>query len=254
MLIDSHAHLGDERVYPHIDEILSRAHSSKLSHIINICTDDVSLSRGLEIHSRYPWVYNVGATPPHDVVKDGERLFPLFESHAKNGDLIAIGETGLDYFYHKETEALQKRIFIKYLHLAKELKLPIVIHCRDAFQDLFSIIDAEYGLRGGILHCFTGNKEEADELVKRGWYLSFSGIVTYKKSFELREIVKQTPVEHILIETDSPYLAPQTKRSQTNEPSFIAETATTIAELKGISLEECAQITSHNIRNAFRLL
>lgn len=253
MFIDSHAHLADERVYPIIDEILARAKTANVQTIINVCTDDISLDRGLELHKRYPWVLNAGATPPHDVINDGERLFPLFEKTALEGKLKAVGETGLDYFYHKETVEEQKELFIKYIKLALKCQLPLMIHCRDAFADLFSILDNEYGEKGGILHCFTGNISEAENLIKRGWYLSFSGIITYKKSEELREVVKIVPVEQILIETDAPYLSPQSKRGKTNEPSFLPETADQIAQLKGISLEECASITSANIRRAFKI-
>lgn len=253
MFIDSHAHLGDDRIYSSIDQIISNAKAANVQTIVNVCTDEISLSRGQEIYKKYPEVLLTGATPPHDVINEGEKLFPLFEKAALEGSLVAVGETGLDYFYHKETKEEQKKLFIRYIKLALRAQLPLMIHCRDAFTDLFDILDDEYPSKSGILHCFTGNQEEAYQLIKRGWYLSFSGIITYKKSDELREVVKNTPLHQILIETDSPYLAPQSRRSKTNEPSFLPETAMQVALLKGISLEECAAITSANTYKAFNI-
>ena len=257
-MIDSHAHLTDNKVFDQVDAILSRAKLAGLINIFNICTDDITLKRGLELKKSYPWVYNIAATPPHDVEADGERLFSFMAQHAREKQLAAIGETGLDYYYHRQTEDLQKKIFRRYLELALECQLPVVIHCREAFKDFFEIIDKDYTVNGrhipGVLHCFTGTAEEAEELLKRGWYLSFSGIVTYPKSEHLREVVKIVPLDQMLIETDAPYLAPQSKRKNPfNEPSFLTETAATIASIKEISLDEVAKVTAQNAKNIFQL-
>lgn len=253
MLIDSHAHLADDRVYAQLEQIIERAQEAQVKAIVNICTDDKTLERGLEISKHCSWIYNAAATPPHDVVADGERLFPMMAEHARQGHLVAVGETGLDYHYHQETRDIQQKIFRKYLQLALECQLPVVIHCREAFSDFFAIIDAEYKNAPGVLHCFTGTLSEAEQLIERGWYLSLSGIVTYKKSEELRQVAKMVPLEQLLIETDAPYLAPQSKRSKTNEPSFILETATMIAEVRGMSLQEIAEATSANAQSLFHL-
>lgn len=251
--IDSHAHLSSPQTWPDIDEILQRAQEANLSHIINICTDAGTLEKGLGLAKKHSWIHNTAATTPHDVDREGEAFFPLMEKHARAGDLVAVGETGLDYYYEHSAKETQKNFFIKYLHLALNCSLPVVIHCRDSFTDFFEIIDAEYQNAPGVLHCFTGTLQEAKEVIKRGWYLSLSGIVTFKKSEELREVAKLTPLDQLLIETDTPYLAPQSHRGKRNEPAYLPETAQLIADLKGISLDELAQATVANAKSFFRI-
>jgi TatD DNase family protein len=253
MFIDSHAHVSKDELMPDVDAMLSRARAAKLDAIVNICTNESSLKNGLELREKYPWVYNVASTTPHDVVADGERLFPLMAHHARNGDLVAVGETGLDYHYYQETKELQKEFLVRYLHLALECQLPVVIHCRDAFADFFEIIDKEYKGSPGVLHCFTGTVQEAEEVIKRGWYLSLSGIVTFKKSEELRVVAKKVPLDKLLIETDTPYLAPQKHRGKQNEPAFLPETAQLIADVRGIPLAELAASTSSNAKSFFNI-
>ena len=256
-LIDSHAHIASDEIFPEVESILERAKRAGVSDIINICTDDITLRRGLELSSKYPWVHNVASTTPHDVLTEGEKLFSLMAKHAKQGDLVAIGETGLDYFHHHSPPEMQKEFLRRYLQLALECNLPVVIHCRDAFSDFFKILDEEYIVSGkhapGVLHCFTGTAAEAEEVIKRGWYISFSGIVTFKKSEPLREIVRKVPLEQILIETDAPYLAPQSHRGKLNEPGFISETAAVIASSRGVSVDEVAAVTSTTAEKLFRL-
>lgn len=257
MFTDSHAHLTSEQIFDNVGAILERANTNGVNRIVNICTDEITLQRGLELAQKYPWVFNTAATTPHDVSKEGELLFPLMEKHAKNGDLVAVGETGLDYFYEHSPKELQQHFLRRYLHLALECTLPVVIHCREAFADFFSILDSEYQINGkhapGVLHCFTGTIQEAEEVLKRGWYLSLSGIVTFKKSQELREVAKITPLNQLLIETDSPYLAPQSHRGKLNEPSYLPEIAAVIADIKGVSADEVAAATSDNAQKLFKL-
>lgn len=254
MIIDSHAHLTSDQLYSDVDAIVQRALDSSIDKIINICTDEITYTRGLELSSKYPFIYNAAATTPHDVEKEGELYFELFKKAAQNKKLIAIGETGLDYFYEHSPKELQKEFFIKYLKLAIDCNLPIIIHCRDAFNDFFKIIDEHYPLkRRGVLHCFTGSVLEAEELVKRDWYVSFSGIITFKKSIELREALTIVPLENILIETDSPYLAPQSKRGKVNEPANVIETAKMIATVKEVSLDTVLDCTTKNAKELFKL-
>lgn len=254
MLIDSHAHLTG-RIFDQADAFLERAQQAGLEAIVNICTDVLSLERGLELSKRYPWVYQVASTTPHDVEKEGEAVFETMAQAARQGHLKAVGETGLDYHYSYSDRGIQKKFLSRYLQLALECKLPIVIHCREAFADLFDIVDVDYSVNGkiapGVLHCFTGTQQEAEQVLKRGWMLSLSGIVTFKKSLDLQAIAKEVPLEQLLIETDTPYLAPQTHRGQTNEPAFLAETAAFLANLRGISLQELAQATSGNAKRVF---
>jgi len=254
---DSHAHLCDDALYPAIEEILDRAAKSNVLHIANICTDAKTLERGLELHKRYPWVHNVASTTPHTVEVDGAEFFPVVKAAALRGDLVAIGETGLDYFYYGHTKETQKHYLRLYLQLAMEINLPIVIHCRDAFADFFTILDevkeASGKLPRGVLHCFTGTMAEALEVIRRGWFLSLSGIATFKKSIELHEVAKIVPLELLLIETDAPYLAPQAHRGKCNEPSYVIETAKWIAHLKGIPLEHVVEASYQNAKSFFKI-
>ncbi len=247
---DSHAHLTSPDVLPNLPEILARARIANVNQILNICTDPSTLQAGIELATKENGIYTAGATTPHDVEKEGEQAFPFFEAAARNGQLVAIGETGLDYHYTHSNRKIQQEFLVKYLHLAAELNLPVIFHCREAFKDLFSIVDLEYPKKNPvILHCFTGTMEEAEQVWKRGWLLSISGIATFKKSEALRSVAKATPLNQLLIETDTPYLAPQSKRGQQNEPAFVVETAQCIANEKNISLEELALATKRNMQN-----
>jgi TatD DNase family protein len=256
-LIDSHAHLTKAETVGGIEEILQRAQAAGIQAIINICTDLETLDQGLQLAEKYPWIYNTAATTPHDVEKEGEKVFETIADHARKGHLVAIGETGLDYYYEHSNPEIQKTFLRRYLRLALECKLPVIIHCREAFKDFFQVLDEEYKVNGrhapGVLHCFTGNVEEAEQVLKRGWYLSLSGIVTFKKSEELRRVAQLVPLEQMLIETDSPYLAPQSKRGKVNEPAYLPEIAEVIAQVKGIPLIDLAKATLKNATQLFRI-
>ena len=221
---------------------------------MNICTDRASLLEGLSLHERAPWVFNAAATTPHDVEKEGEEFFPLVERCAKEGSLIAIGETGLDYHYEHSNRKVQQHFLSRYFSLAVKRKLPLIFHCREAFTDLFSMADQEYKDAPAVLHCFTGTLAEARGVIDRGWFLSLSGIVTFKRSEPLREVAKFVPLDRLFIETDAPYLSPQTQRGKPNEPSFLPETAEVIANAKGITLEELAKATTENAQRFFHLI
>ena len=223
-----------------------------MTGVINVCTDSLALDRGLELVRAHPqWILTAGGVPPHDVEAEGrDEQFQRFRKAALCGQLEAIGETGLDYFYHGGSAKAQKQFFIQHLHLAIECSLPVVIHCRNAFADLFDITEHEYKKGGGfypaMVHCFTGTLEEMERIVDRGWYLSISGIVTFKNAISLRETVERVPNDRLLIETDTPYLPPRTYRGEKNEPSFIVETARCIGEIKHLSLEQVGRISVEN--------
>lgn len=251
MFIDSHAHLTIPPVLNHVEELLQRAQQKHVKAIINICIDPSSLEKGFQVSQRHQWVFNAAATTPHDVEKEGELFFPIVEKCAAEGKLVAIGETGLDYHYHHSPIETQKQFLIRYFELALKTNLPMIFHCRDAFQDLFILADQHYSMRPAVLHCFTGTIEEAKACLDRGWFISMSGIVTFKKSQFLREVAAYVPLDRLFIETDTPYLAPQSKRGKTNEPSYIDEVAKVIAETKGIGVEKVAEATARNSANFF---
>ncbi len=250
MLIDSHAHLGSSEMIPQIEDVLKRAKAAHVEHILNICTDPQTLCEGISLSKRYSWIRNAGATTPHYAEIDGDKDFSLFAEAARQGFLAAIGETGLDYHYEYSPQSFQKKLLERYLALSMETKLPVILHCREAFADLFAMTDSLY--KGpAILHCFTGTVKEAQKVLERGWFLSLSGIVTFKKSGALRDVAKIVPLSQLLIETDAPFLAPQSHRGEINEPSFITETARCIADVKGISLEAVATASSENAKRLF---
>lgn len=254
MYFDSHAHLSSPELLPDVDAILDRARSARVLQVLNICTDAASLSAGLLLAKRHKNIGTSGATPPHTVHLFGDEEFALFSEAARSRNLVAIGETGLDYYYKHAPKEVQQKFLVRYLHLAAEHRLPVIFHCRDAFDDLIVIADREYPEKApAILHCFTGTLEDMQRAVLRGWFISFSGIVTFKKSEALREVARATPLANLLIETDAPYLAPQSKRGKTNEPAFLPETAATIAALKNISVEEVAKATSANCQALFKI-
>ena len=251
MLFDSHAHLTSDGPFEDLEGILERAKKEDVDTIINICTDKLTLERGVELAGKCKWIHNTGATTPHDVEKEGGLYFPVFERAAREGKLVAIGETGLDYHYEHSPKKQQQEFLIRYFNLALECNLPVVIHCRDAFEDLYSIAEQEFPKGKAVLHCFTGTLEEAMKGVDKGWFVSFSGIVTFKRSEELRKVAKEVPLNHIVIETDTPYLAPQSMRGKPNEPSYITHTVKFLSELKNISYEKFSDSTTQNFFNLF---
>lgn len=256
-MIDSHAHLTSSPLYHDIDGVLKRAQATGIKKIINICTDSDSVRKGLEIAEKHSWVFNAAAAHPHDVEKEGEELFPFIEKCAKERSIVAVGETGLDYHYTHSSREIQQQYLRKHLRLALSCQLPVIIHCREAFSDFFTILDEEYMVNQkhapGVLHCFTGTISEAEEVIKRDWYLSISGIITFKKSVELREVARIVPLDRLLIETDAPYLAPQSHRGKQNEPAYLIETASVIAAIKGITLAELGKMTAENTERLFRI-
>jgi TatD DNase family protein len=253
MYIDSHAHLSDPPLLEEIDAVLQRARDAGLSHIVNICTGLSSLREGLLLQERAPWVLQTAAITPHDAGKEAEGFFSAIEAAAKKGLLTAIGETGLDAHYLHASMEQQRESLQRHLDLAALYQLPVVFHCREAFPDLFAATDTHAKNLRAVLHCFTGTWEEAKEGLDRGWLISISGIVTFKKSESLRDVVRRLPLSGLVVETDAPYLAPQSKRGKTNEPSFLPETVACVAELLGKSVEEVAAATTENAMGLFKL-
>jgi len=256
-MIDSHAHITSETLVFEAKDLLLRAEEAGVKQVVNICTDPSSLAAGIELSKRFSSVCNTAATTPQDAKTQDDLFFPIIEKACEDKQLVAIGETGLDYHYSYNTKETQKKFFSQYIGLAKKYRLPLVIHCRDAFDDFFSIVDKEYkeGGKWGplVLHCFTGTLKEAEEVLKRGFYLSLSGIVTFKNSEELRKVAAITPLEQLLVESDSPYLAPVPKRGSTNEPSFLPYTCKVIAEAKGVDLSAVIASCAANARTLFGL-
>lgn len=254
MIFDSHAHLNfDQFSEEEWVETLERAYSSNVKAIVDVATDPHSFRRSLSIPKGPVSLYRAAATTPHDLKTNDDPFFSKVEEAVEKNLLIAIGETGLDYFHSPHTKNHQQKVFERYIELSKKSSLPLIIHCRDAFEDLFTILLEQKLFSPNVLHCFTGTKEDAKKLLDMGWYISFSGIVTYPKSDELRKIVQFVPLDRLLVETDSPYLAPQPKRGKRNEPSFLRYTVETIAKVKNLSFEQIAKETFDNTCRIFAL-
>lgn len=257
LFIDTHAHLDDRRYDVDRDAVIDRA-KAVLKNVIEIgCWDK---SRGfdgaLAVIAKNDFVYLSLGIHPHEAGQAGDEVFALIRRlalDAKNR-VVAIGETGLDYHYDHSPRDRQKKVFVKQIGLARELNLPLIIHSREADTDTMEILESEGAASiGGVFHCFSGSIAIARKALDMGFYLSYAGIVTFPKADAVREVIKVTPIERMLIETDCPYLAPAPHRGKRNEPAFVAHTADEIARLKGLSLADVARITTANAEGLFGL-
>ena len=248
MMMDSHAHLTSEGFPIDAESAITRALDAGVVKIMNICTERSELEKGLLLEQKYPGlIHNIACTTPHDADKETEESFAYFEKMAKEKKIVAIGETGFDDFIHPDNSILQKKVCRRYIELGISTNLPVVFHVRgdQAFQNLFELA-SEYPPFKGVIHCFTGNAEQAKKALEFGFFLSISGIITFKKSLELQEVVKQIPIDRLLIETDSPWLAPHGFRGKPNEPANLKIIAETIATLLQMSSSEICLKTFKN--------
>jgi TatD DNase family protein len=254
MLIDTHCHLDFADFDAERDELVARAHQAGVRQMVTISTRVAKLPTLLALTERYPSVFCSVGTHPNNAgeeldVTAGD-LVRLAEAHDK---VVAIGEAGLDYFYDTQTPADQQTGFRRHIEAARRTQLPLVIHSRSADDDMAAILTEETG-KGAfpfILHCFSAGQALADTGVALGGYVSFSGILTFPKSEELRDIARTVPTDRLLVETDAPYLAPKRWRGKRNEPSYVVNTAEVLAEVKGVSYEEMARITTENAFRCF---
>ena len=253
MLIDTHCHLDFADFDQERDELVSRAHDVGVRQMVTISTHVRKLDRLLALTERYPFVFCSVGTHPNNAADEldvtADDLVKLAESHEK---IVAIGEAGLDYFYDTQKPEDQKTGFLRHIEAARRTQLPLVIHSRSADDDMAAILREESG-KGAfpfILHCFSSGADLARTGVELGGYVSFSGILTFPKSEELREIAKTVPHDRLLVETDAPYLAPKPWRGKRNEPAYVVNTAEVLAETVGIGVDEMARITTEN---AFRI-
>ena len=253
MLVDSHCHL-DRLGYgkKHIDlaDVIKKAQAKGISHFLSVCVTLDDYPAMAEMIAPFKQISSsCGVHPLHKEAVMDEAL--LLE-YASSDNVVAIGETGLDFFYSPETKEWQEDAFRKQIRVAKQLNKPLIIHTRGARQETLDILREEGAEQvGGVLHCFTESIEMAEEAMKMGFYISVSGIVTFKNAKELQEVIKVIPLDRLLVETDSPYLAPIPHRGEENEPAYTYDVAQFVAELKGISFEELAEITSNNFFTLF---
>ena len=254
-LVDSHAHLDMPQFAADREAMIERAHQAGVRTLLAIAVDPNALDASLPFAERYNWIYAAAGVHPHEAQLATSGHYEKLSELAQHPRFLAWGEIGLDYHYDHSPRDVQQRVFIEQLDLARTANLPIIIHCREAWDDCLAILEQYWrgsGL-GGILHCFSGTFEQARRGLDMGFLVSFAGNVTYPKSQNLRDVAAQVPFESLLIETDSPYLAPQGQRGKRNEPAYVAEVAKTLGPVRNLPPEEIATVTAGNFRRFFGL-
>jgi TatD DNase family protein len=253
MLVDSHCHLDFPDFASELGDVLARAETAGIERVVSISTRVARHGETLAIAERFPNVYCSVGTHPHGAHEELELAPANYVRIAEHPKVVAIGEAGLDYHYDFSPRGAQERGLRTQIAAARITKLPLVIHCRDADEDMARILKQETGEGAypAVLHCFTGSRDLAMAGVALGFYVSFSGILTFKKSDDLRAIAAQLPADRILVETDAPYLAPGRYRGNRNEPAHVVETARVLAQARGVSFGEIARLTTDNFYRLF---
>ncbi len=254
MLIDSHCHLDRLKLEPYSDGLegaVAAAREAGVARMLCVCISEENRKAVVDIAKQYEDIYASVGIHPSDVKTDPVSVETL-KSWAGDEKVVAIGETGLDYYYTKESADWQQQSFSNHLEAAGDLGLPVIVHTRDAREDPINLIRRHGNVSSaGVLHCFTENWEMASQALDLNYYISISGIVTFKNAKELQEVAKKLPLDRILIETDAPYLAPVPHRGKTNKPAFVKHVAEFLAELRGDTVENIAEITTTNFRTLF---
>ncbi|MGG3915497.1 TatD family hydrolase [Rossellomorea vietnamensis] len=254
MLFDTHVHLNAEQFDEDLEEVLSRAREAGVGKMVVVGFDRPTINRAMELIGQYDFLYAAIGWHPVDAIDMNDEDLAWIEDLSQHPKVVAIGEMGLDYHWDKSPKDVQKEVFRKQIQLAKKVKLPIVIHNREATQDIVDILREEGAEEvGGIMHCFSGSPEIAQECVEMNFYISLGGPVTFKNAKKPKEVAKEIPLEKLLIETDCPYLAPHPYRGKRNEPAYVKLVAEQIAELKEVSLEEVEKITTENAIKLFNI-
>ena len=250
-IFDSHAHYDDERFNDDRDELLNSMESKGVCGIIHASTDIKSAKFGIEYAQKFQNFYTSIGIHPESVENLEEDYIKILKKLAKNKKVVAIGEIGLDYYWTKETKEKQLEVFENQLILAKEFDLPVIIHSREATADCMSLLK-KYKPKG-VVHCFSGSAETAKEILSLGMYISFTGVLTFPKSEKAKSALSVIPIERLLLETDSPYMAPVPNRGKRCDSSMICYIAEKVAELKDIDPQEVLNITTQNVKKLFKI-
>lgn len=256
-LFDSHSHLNDEKFDDDRDKIIKEIYESGVTNFVTAGYSVESSKKAADIANKYDFIYATAGISPNDIPQNEEKLWKqiaeIGELTKENKKIIAIGEIGLDYYWNTDNKELQKKAFIEQINLANRMDLPIVIHTRDAVMDTIQILRENEAKNKGIFHCCPQNRELIKEGLKLGFYISFAGPITFKNSKNADEMINLVPNDRILIETDSPYLAPEPLRGTRNTPSNVKFIAQKIANSKGLSLEEIEKITVQNAKSILKI-
>ena len=253
MIVDSHCHLDFPELYADLDGVIARAKNAGVERMLTICTSVASIPKVLAIADKYPEVYAAIGIHPHRVEEHGVLPVEQIVSWTEHPKVIGIGETGLDYHYDKSPRDMQRASFANHIEAARQTGLPFITHTRNADADTSAIIEEMCGdgQAAGLLHCFSSGRVLAENAVANGLYISFSGILTFRNSQDIRDTAKIVPQDRLLVETDAPFLAPVPKRGKTNEPAFTAYTAGVLAETCGIGSDQMNEVTTNNFFNLF---
>ena len=258
MFVDSHAHIDGPEFDADREEMIERARAAGVATILNVGTGDPRagvFERAVDVGKKYESVYTAIGTHPHDARFYDDKAEEKIKTLVQEEHVLAWGEIGLDFHYDNSPRDVQVEVFKRQLRAARECDLPVVIHTREAESETIEILKNDYegAERRGVFHCFSGSMELAQRAIELGFMISFSGIVTFKKADELREVSKQVPLERLLIETDCPYLTPIPYRGKRNEPAYVVEVARCLAGIHGVGLEEIGRLTSENFKSFFRI-
>lgn len=254
MLFDTHAHLNLPQFADDLDDVIERAKRAGVSEIVVVGFDEKTIERALELVDRYSCLYAAIGYHPIDAIEMKDEHLSMLERLSSHPKVVALGEMGLDYHWDKSPKDVQKDVFRKQIRLAKKVNMPIIIHNRNADDDVIQILEEERAdTVGGIMHCFSGDVEMAKRCLEMNFYISLGGPVTFKNAHVPKEVAAYVPLDRLLIETDCPYLAPHPHRGKRNEPAYVKLVAETIAEIKGIDLDELAAITTANAKKIFRI-
>ena len=250
MYFDSHTHLTEDCFAQDFDAIVESMQAASVTGMMEIGYDLPSSEKAVQLANRFDWVHAAVGSHPDDAEQVDEARINVYRELCKDPRVKAIGEIGLDYHYEEPGREIQQRAFRMQLALAQELSMPVVIHERKAHEDALRML-AEFPDVKGVFHCFSGSYEMAKELVKHGWYIGFTGVVTFKNAHKAVEVAEKIPLDRILIETDCPYMAPEPYRGRRCDPSLVPYVAKKIAQLRGISEEEVARATTENAKRCF---
>jgi TatD DNase family protein len=253
-LIDSHCHLDDAQFDPDRDAVIERARAAGVDTLVAIGTGGgpADLEVATRLADRYAGMYATVGVHPHDAAKAAPETFDRLRDLLSHPKVLAVGEIGLDYHYDFSPRETQREVFARQLAIAHDARKPVVIHTREAWADTMDILREAHAGRG-IVHCFSGGPEEAEQVLQMGFHISFSGVVTFPKALDIQAAARMVPSDRLLIETDAPYLAPVPNRGKRNEPAFVLENARKLAELRGVAVEEIAAVTAENFRALFGL-
>ncbi len=252
MLIDSHAHLEMKEFDCDREEVIKRAKQAGIDFIVTIGTNLELSKKAVALAYKYENIYATIGIHPHDVVNADNKTFDNLRELARRKKVVAYGEIGLDFFRNISPPEKQLDMFGRQLELANELKLPVIIHDREAHEQTLKMVRAS-GIHRGVFHCFSGDYDMAQKCIDLGFYISVPGVVTFDKAKNIRDVAQRVPLSSLFLETDAPFLAPVPHRGKRNEPSFIIHTAKKVAELKGVSLGEVVQATTKNAKSLFHI-